>query len=145
MDEWTEIRRKVLVEGASKRSIRRDYNVGSALLDKILVNPDPPGYQMDEVRRKPVLGPHLATIDQILADDKEARPSSATQPGGSSNAYVTSMATRAAIPRSRRRSKPRRPRRRPSSRSATRPATPSSTSARPSSRSPACAARPRWA
>ena len=51
-----------------------DYNVGSALLDKILVNPDPPGYQMDEVRRKPVLGPHLATIDQILADDKEAPP-----------------------------------------------------------------------
>ncbi len=74
MDEWTEIRRKVLVEGASKRSIRRDYNVGSALLDKILANPDPPGYQMDEVRRKPVLGPHLATIDQILAADKEAPP-----------------------------------------------------------------------
>jgi hypothetical protein len=27
MQEWTEIRRKVLVEGASKRSIRRDYGV----------------------------------------------------------------------------------------------------------------------
>ena len=27
MEMWTEIRRKVLVEGASKRSIRRDYRV----------------------------------------------------------------------------------------------------------------------
>ena len=28
MNEWTEIRRKVLVEGVSKRSIRRDYRIG---------------------------------------------------------------------------------------------------------------------
>jgi hypothetical protein len=36
MDEWTEIRRKVLVEKVSKRSIRRDYNMGSGALEKIL-------------------------------------------------------------------------------------------------------------
>jgi len=74
MDEWTEIRRKVLVEGVSKRSIQRDYGIGHQALAKILANPEPPGYQMAELRRKPVLGPHLATIDQILADDKEAPP-----------------------------------------------------------------------
>src|SRR5271157_3250893 len=74
MDEWTEIRRKVLVEGASKRSIHRDYGIGHQALAKILANPEPPGYQMSEIRRKPVLGPHLATIEQILADDKEAPP-----------------------------------------------------------------------
>src|SRR5271169_3090505 len=74
MDEWTEIRRKVLVEGASKRSIHRDYGIGHQALARILANPEPPGYQMAEVRRKPVIGPHLATIDQILADDKEAPP-----------------------------------------------------------------------
>ena len=34
MDEWTEIRRKVLVEGVSKRSIRRDHKIGSEALDK---------------------------------------------------------------------------------------------------------------
>ena len=72
MDEWTEIRRKVLVEGASKRSILRDYGIGHKALAKVLANPEPPRYQMVEVRRKPVLGPHLATIDQILADDKAA-------------------------------------------------------------------------
>jgi len=74
MDEWTEIRRKVLVEGASKRSIHREYGIGHQALKKILAHPEPPGYQMAEVRSKPVLGPHLATIDQILADDKEAPP-----------------------------------------------------------------------
>jgi transposase len=74
MDEWTEIRRKVLVEGASKRSIHRDYGIGHQALTKILANAEPPGYQMAEIRRKPVLGPHLATIEQILADDNEAPP-----------------------------------------------------------------------
>jgi transposase len=74
MDQWTEIRRKVLVEKASKRSILRDYGIGHQALAKILANPEPPGYQMTDARQKPVLGPHLATIDQILADDKEAPP-----------------------------------------------------------------------
>src|SRR5271168_1834079 len=74
MDQWTEIRRKVLVEGASKRSIHRDYGIGHQALAKILANPEPPGYQMTEMRLKPVLGPHLATIEAILADDKEAPP-----------------------------------------------------------------------
>jgi transposase len=74
MDQWTEIRRKVLVEGASKRSIQRDYGIGHQALAKILANPEPPGYQMTDARQKPVLGPHLATIDQILADDKVAPP-----------------------------------------------------------------------
>jgi len=74
MDEWTEIRRKVLVEGASKRSILRDYGIGHQALAKILANPEPPGYQMAEVRQKPVIGPHLGTIEAILADDRQAPP-----------------------------------------------------------------------
>jgi transposase len=74
MDEWTEIRRKVLVEGASKRSIHREYGIGHQALAKILANPEPPGYQMSEARKKPVLGPYLGVIDEILAADKEAPP-----------------------------------------------------------------------
>ena len=42
MDEWTEIRRKVLVEKASKRSIQRDYGIGHQALAKILAKPEPP-------------------------------------------------------------------------------------------------------
>jgi transposase len=74
MDGWTEIRRKVLVEGASKRSIYRDYGIGHQALARILANPEPPGYQLSEVRRKPVIGPFLGVIDEILVADKEAPP-----------------------------------------------------------------------
>ena len=74
MDEWTEIRRKVLVERASKRSILRDYGIGHRTLAKILANAEPPGYQMAEVRSKPVLGPYLGVIDEILATDQGAPP-----------------------------------------------------------------------
>jgi transposase len=74
MHEWTEIRRKVLVEKASKRSILRDYGIGHQALAKILANAEPPGYQMAEARRRPVLGPFLGIIDEILIADKEAPP-----------------------------------------------------------------------
>ena len=56
MQMWTEIRRKVLVEGASKRAIRRDYRIGSAALEKILANAEPSGYRQRTCRPKPVLG-----------------------------------------------------------------------------------------
>jgi transposase len=74
MDQWALIRRRVLVEGASKRSVLRDYGIGHQALAKILANPEPPGYQMSEARRKPVLGPYLGVIDEILAADREAPP-----------------------------------------------------------------------
>ncbi len=74
MNEWTEIRRKVLVEGASKRSIRRDYNIGSEALEKILANSEPPGYRQTAARPKPRLGQFLGVIDEILEADKTAPP-----------------------------------------------------------------------
>jgi len=72
MKEWTEIRRKVLVEGASKRSIRRDYGVGWETLQKILHHPEPPGYRQRRARAKTKLGPYLPVIEQILASDRDA-------------------------------------------------------------------------
>ena len=67
MEMWTEIRRKVLVEGASKRSIRRDYRVSARTLEKILANAEPPGYRQGTARPKPQLGQFLGVIDEILA------------------------------------------------------------------------------
>lgn len=72
MDEWTEIRRKVLVEGASKRSIIRDYGLGWTTLNKILANTEPPGYRQVADRPKPKLGHLLKVIDEILVDDRSA-------------------------------------------------------------------------
>ena len=74
MQEWTEIRRKVLVEGASKRSIRRDYGIGWETLGKILANPEPPGYRQSVARPKTKLGPYLGVIQEILAQDRDAPP-----------------------------------------------------------------------
>jgi transposase len=74
MQEWTEIRRKVLVEKASKRSVCRDYGVAHKTLQKILANIEPPGYQGAEARPKTKLGPYLGVIEEILASDREAPP-----------------------------------------------------------------------
>ena len=76
MEMWTEIRRKVFVEGASKRSIRRDYGVSARTLEKtlekILANAEPPGYRQKASRPKPVLGQFLGIIDEILLADRDA-------------------------------------------------------------------------
>ena len=71
MELWTEIRRKVLVEKVPKREICRDYKVGWRTLEKILEHPEPPGYRSREGRGKPRLGPYLAVIDEILAQDAD--------------------------------------------------------------------------
>lgn len=71
MYEWTEIRRKVLVEGVSKRAIRRDYGIGSETLETMLANPEPPGYRMRQPRERPKLDAFVGVIDEILAADRD--------------------------------------------------------------------------
>ena len=43
MELWSEIRRRVLVEGVSKRAICREYGLGWWTLEKMLAHPEPPG------------------------------------------------------------------------------------------------------
>lgn len=74
MHEWTEIRRKVLVEGVSKRSVMAEYAMAHRTLEKILSSPEPGSYTGAERRPKPKLGPFLGVIDQILEDDRSAPP-----------------------------------------------------------------------
>ena len=74
MQLWNEIRHKVLADGASKRSIRRDYGIGSEVLEKILIHPEPPGYRQRIVRPKTKLGPLMGVVDAILEDDRQAPP-----------------------------------------------------------------------
>jgi hypothetical protein len=54
----------VLVDGASKRSIRRDYRGSARTLEKILAHGEPPGYRQRVARPKPVLGQILGVIDE---------------------------------------------------------------------------------
>jgi len=72
MQDWTDIRRQVLVQGASKRSVCRQYGIAHKTLQKILAHSEPPGYRQQLPRRKTKLEPYLATIEEILAGDREA-------------------------------------------------------------------------
>jgi transposase len=72
MQQWTDIRRRVLVDGVSKRQILRETGMHWTTLEKILRHSDPPGYHADTPRAKPKLGPYLDRIAQILGEDKHA-------------------------------------------------------------------------
>ena len=45
MDEWTEIRKRVLLGGESKRAILRETGMHWRTLKKILAHSEPPGYR----------------------------------------------------------------------------------------------------
>jgi transposase len=69
MELWSEIRRKVLVEGVSKRQICREYGVGWRTLGKMLAHSEPPGYRRQVPRARPRLGAFVGVIDGILVGD----------------------------------------------------------------------------
>jgi transposase len=72
MDNWAEIRRRVLVDGLGKRAACRQYGIHWDTLTKILQHPEPPGYRRTAPRPRPKLDPFLGVIHQILQDDKKA-------------------------------------------------------------------------
>src|SRR5919107_1405025 len=65
MQQWAEIRRRVLVDGVSKRQILRETGIHWKTLEKILRHSQPPGFQAKGPRPKPKLGPFLDRIDLI--------------------------------------------------------------------------------
>lgn len=71
MEEWVRIRRRVLVEGVSKRQTLRETGMHWTTLEKILSVSSPPGYQRVVPYRKPRIGPYLGRIAEILESDKE--------------------------------------------------------------------------
>jgi transposase len=72
MENWAEIRRRVLVDGLGKRAACREYDIHWDTLQKILEHPEPPGYRRTVPRPRPKLDPFLGVIHQILQDDKKA-------------------------------------------------------------------------
>jgi len=70
MQRWADIRRRVLVDGVSKRQILRETGMHWKTLEKILANPEPPAYRVPAPRARPKLGPYLDRIAQILEQDK---------------------------------------------------------------------------
>jgi transposase len=72
MELWSEVRRRVLTGELSKRQARKEYGLHWDTLEKILQHAEPPGYQKQQPREKPVLGPFVALIHEILEADKQA-------------------------------------------------------------------------
>lgn len=70
MDEWAEIRRKVLTGEVSKRKIMKEKKIHWTTLKRMLANATPPGYRLSEARRKPKLGDHLEWITGVLEADR---------------------------------------------------------------------------
>jgi transposase len=72
MEQWTEIRRRVLVEGMSKRQACKQFVINWKTLQKILTYPEPPGYRRVKPPRRPTVEPVLPIIRQILDEDATA-------------------------------------------------------------------------
>ena len=72
MEHWAEIRRRILVDGQSKRSVCREFKIYWDTLQKILSHTQPPGYRRTTPRARPKLDPFLPVIHQILEADKKA-------------------------------------------------------------------------
>ena len=70
MELWSEIRRRVLVEGVSKREICRDYKKGWQTVEKILEQAEPPGYRSRVPPALSKLGPFIGLIDEMLEADR---------------------------------------------------------------------------
>jgi transposase len=74
MEKWAEIRRRVLVDGLSRRAACRAYGIHWKTLTKILTHSEPPGYRRAGPRRPSILDPLLPVVHQILRDDRKAPP-----------------------------------------------------------------------
>jgi transposase len=72
MENWAEIRRRVLADGLSGRAACREYKIHWKALQKILDNPEPPGYRRTKPKRPSILEPFLPVVHQILEDDRKA-------------------------------------------------------------------------
>ena len=69
MEQWAKIRRRVLVEGISKRQIIRETGMHWQTLEKILTHSSPPGYRRNKAC-KSKLDAHVDWVKSILESDK---------------------------------------------------------------------------
>ena len=72
MEQWAEIRQRVLAKGESKRSVLRETGIHHGTLEKMLTHSQPPGYRREAAYPKPKIGPYEDRIRQILEEDKTA-------------------------------------------------------------------------
>ena len=70
MEIYGRVRRAVLVEGRSQRSVAREFGLARVTVRKMLGYSIPPGYRRKEPAQRPKLGPWVGVIDAIVDEDK---------------------------------------------------------------------------
>lgn len=73
VEDYEQIRRAFFVEGLSIRAIHRKLQVDRQTIRKAIVEPVPKGYQLEQPRAAPVLGPYHERIHELL-DESEKLP-----------------------------------------------------------------------
>ena len=71
MDKWYEIRREYYHGKLRKSELCRRYKIHFNTLEKILTHASPPGYCRKKPIEKPVIGPWISRIKQLLEDNKK--------------------------------------------------------------------------
>jgi transposase len=74
MQLWSEVRRRVLSGELSLRQAAAEYHLNFRTVQKIVAQAEPLPFRPPAPRAKPVLGPFLPLIQQILDDDRLAPP-----------------------------------------------------------------------
>jgi transposase len=74
MQVWSEVRRRVLAGELSRRQAAAAYHLNFRTVQKILAQPEPLPFRQPVPRVKPVIGPFLSIIHEILDDDHLAPP-----------------------------------------------------------------------
>jgi transposase len=74
MELWSEIRRRVLTGELSLRQACSEYGLNFRTVRKIVRHPEPPSFRAPVPRPKPVLGPFLTFVHQLVEDDRHAPP-----------------------------------------------------------------------
>lgn len=72
MEQWSEIRRRVLTGEMSRRAACRVYQVHWQTLEKMLSIVEPPGYRRKVPRPRPKIDPFVPIIHEMLESDKHA-------------------------------------------------------------------------
>ena len=66
MEDWTDVRRAVLVEGIPKRQACRQFGLHWDTLKRILAHPAPPGYLRKQAAAKAVIAPWLGRLQELI-------------------------------------------------------------------------------
>jgi transposase len=74
MELWSEIRRRVLSGEISMRQASSEYRLNFRTIRKVVRHAEPPPLQAPPSRPKPVLGPFLPVLQQLIDDDRHAPP-----------------------------------------------------------------------